>query len=144
MKLKVAISNVIILAVLLGQINIPLFVHICSKMQTVSFLSSCKMHEPVRQKHSCCDKDESKEDALQLHSNDQNQAENCVVVFSKEHSADGSITSLINVDAGLHSQGYILTEQIQNSFSSLLNHTFIDTSPTVSPPLFLLNSSLRI
>ncbi len=79
-----------------------------------------------------------------MNNDDQNDANHCVVVFSKEHSTDGSITSIINGDAGLHSHGYILTEQIQKSFSSLLNHTFIDTSPTVSPPLFLLDSNFRI
>lgn len=144
MKLKHAISNVIILAVLFGQINMPLFIEICSKTHAVSFLSTCAMHKPVPHKHSCCGKNGSKGNASQLNNNDRTDANHCVVVFSKEHSTDGSITNITTVDAGLHIEGIIQMEQAQVFISSLLAYPFIDTSPTVSPPLFLLDSSFRI
>ena len=144
MKLKFAILSVIIIAVLLGQINVPLFIHICSKLHTVSFLSSCGMHESIPKKHSCCEKEDSENDAGELNSGSQNQADHCVVLFSKEHSTDGSVPNLNSADAGLDLQGVIPPERIGNPHPAFLHHTFFDTSPTASPPLYLLDSSLLI
>ena len=137
MKKKNIIVNLVVMVVLLAQINLPLFIHVCTMMQTVTFLSSCGMHEPKPVAHACCKKPaEEKQEKLAGH---------CEEIFAKEYSVNGTISPRTD-----HQLTYVdvlpfLPADAATLSSLPLARTFPnDSSPPESPPIFLLDSNFRI
>lgn len=142
MKLKHTISNVIILAVLLGQINMPLFIHFCAINQTVSFLSSCGMHDQKPEPQSCCKKEKKSSNTITT------VDDQCEVLFENENSTDGIIQLAFEENLypqnpqNIHTQ--IPTNQPLITYTNTFVILLVNNSPPESPPIFLLDSNFRI
>lgn len=137
MKKKNIIVNLVVMVILLAQINLPLFIHVCTMMQTVTFLASCGMHEPKPVEHSCCKKPAEE--------NQEKLAGHCEEIFAKEYSTNGTISP--RTDHQLTPAGVVTFFPAEAATLSLIPRasTFPnDSSPPESPPIFLLASNFRI
>ncbi len=132
-----------VLFLLLAQVNLPLFIHICDVRQTVTFLASCGMHDAIPEKKSCC-KDESKTHEKNIVTNTETNS-HCEIIFAKENSADARVHSSFTDQTE-----YLLISEflpVTNSpalSSDIKFFSSTDASPHESPPLFLLDSNFRI
>lgn len=140
MKNRTALISSSILILLLAQLNLPFFIHICAINQTVSFLSSCGMHDRKPEPRSCCKKEKESSNITTTAVDGQ-----CEVFFAKEHSTEGTIA--LTSEKNFSLQNIYVEIPINQTLITLTNTSsplFPSESHPESPPIFLLDSNFRI